>query len=392
MIAQTFSTEDSRQMRLTNLHFEQRIGQPEQWTLGPTEVGNAMLLVGQNASGKSRTLSIIWNFANIIQGKRSAAPGSWVLRFEDGDDILDYRLECAFNIILSERLDINGQNKLVRQSDGTGDIDTLASGVSKKMQFKVPQHTVAVTAKRDLLQHPYMEPLHNWASLVRFYPFGSTLGREGLSVLTKEAPPADPSDWTRTAGVFRRGQKEYPEEFVSKILSYMNRLGYALEDVQFQPAQVEILSSSQPLPGPLFWLTAKEKDLPGWTNQIEMSQGMFRALALMIHLAYAEMATLPSCILLDDVGEGLDYERSTEMIRLLLDIAQGRNCQILMSTNDRFVMNAVPLENWAIVWRQATHCTILNYNNSRDMFDNFRLTGLSNFDLLRSGFFTTQPK
>jgi len=55
-----------------------------------------------------------------------------------------------------------------------------------------------------------------------------------------------------------------------------------------------------------------------------------------------------------------------------------------MSTNDRFVMNNVPLEYWHIIQRSGGHCKIYNYENSKGTFDNFAYTGLSNFD-----FFTT---
>ena len=53
-----------------------------------------------------------------------------------------------------------------------------------------------------------------------------------------------------------------------------------------------------------------------------------------------------------------------------------------MATNDRFVMNQVPLEEWSVLLRSRTHVNVKNYNNSRDLFEEFKFTGLSNFSFL----------
>ena len=58
-----------------------------------------------------------------------------------------------------------------------------------------------------------------------------------------------------------------------------------------------------------------------------------------------------------------------------------------MSTNDRFVMNNVPLEFWAIMHRTGNKSLSLNYRNSKELFDEFELMGLNNFDFFTSKFF-----
>jgi hypothetical protein len=55
------------------------------------------------------------------------------------------------------------------------------------------------------------------------------------------------------------------------------------------------------------------------------------------------MMKTPATILIDDIGEGLDFDRSSRLIKLLIEIAEkNENIRLIMSTNDRFVMNAVP--------------------------------------------------
>ena len=121
-----------------------------------------------------------------------------------------------------------------------------------------------------------------------------------------------------------------------------------------------------------------------------MSQGMFRALSLIIQTVYAELTSDSGCVIIDDIGEGLDHERSTKLIHVLMDRAKKSDVQLIMATNDRFVMNAVPLEAWSCLRRTPGGCEVPNYENSQALFDEFRLTGLNNFDFLATKFLSTE--
>jgi hypothetical protein len=61
-----------------------------------------------------------------------------------------------------------------------------------------------------------------------------------------------------------------------------------------------------------------------------------------------------------------------------------------MSTNDRFVMNNVPLEYWQVIQRDGGKCKIFNYKNSKEKFDDFEYTGLNNFDFLATDFINSE--
>jgi len=116
---------------------------------------------------------------------------------------------------------------------------------------------------------------------------------------------------------------------------------------------------------------------------------MFRALSLIIQVNYSLLAGKPSCILIDDIGEGLDFERSSELIKILIEKAKSGAVQIIMTTNDRFVMNGVPLEYWSVIDRQAGLVKLHNIQNSKDIFEEFKFTGLNNFDFFSTGFYAT---
>ena len=118
-----------------------------------------------------------------------------------------------------------------------------------------------------------------------------------------------------------------------------------------------------------------------------MSQGMFRALSLLVQITYSQLLNKPVCILIDDIGEGLDYNRSTALVKLLIEKAQKTPVQLVMATNDRFVMNNVPLEYWSVMQRIGTVSKIHNYRNSPEIFKKFELTGLNNFDFFSSKYY-----
>jgi ABC-type Mn2+/Zn2+ transport system ATPase subunit len=118
-----------------------------------------------------------------------------------------------------------------------------------------------------------------------------------------------------------------------------------------------------------------------------MSQGMFRALSLIIQITFNTLKKLSTTILIDDIGEGLDFERSAKLINLLVELAEKNdNIQLIMSTNDRYVMNNVPFKYWQLIDRKGCVCKVYNYRNSQEIFDEFKYTGLNNFDFLATDF------
>jgi hypothetical protein len=119
---------------------------------------------------------------------------------------------------------------------------------------------------------------------------------------------------------------------------------------------------------------------------------MFRALAIIIHLNYAILASKPSCIVIDDIGEGLDFDHSCKLIDLVRRKALESTAQLIMSTNDRFVMNKVPLREWSVLRRAGGRVAVHNYKNSPRHFEEFEFTGLSNFDFFATDFLDEEPQ
>lgn len=82
----------------------------------------------------------------------------------------------------------------------------------------------------------------------------------------------------------------------------------------------------------------------------------------------------------------MDYKRATLLGKIVFEDCAKENIQLISSSNDSFLMDVVDISSWQILRRNKTKVKALNETNSRDMFDYFRLTGLSNFDLFASDF------
>ena len=134
----------------------------------------------------------------------------------------------------------------------------------------------------------------------------------------------------------------------------------------------------------LLGLVTVERDLGILRNpQLTMSQGMFRALALLIHLNLAIFSHEKRLLLIDDIGEGLDYERATNIIGLVISAAEKEHIQVLMTSNDRFVMNHVPLDHWIVFERTERIVKAFTPKTSPKVFEDFKFIGLSNFDFFK---------
>ncbi|MDR1586147.1 MAG: ATP-binding protein [Treponema sp.] len=352
------------------------------WALKPFELGKINLFAAKNATGKTRTLKVIDTLSCLIPDKSFKSQANYNVEFIDGSDVYSYGLEIKGRIV-TEQLLINNTAMITRDATGRGKIFAAREG--KNIEFQSPEGKLVIS-RRDMIQYPYLEKIHEWAENVRFYPFGSSMNQEyGKAIEDKNTVLDGNSD--NSVEVFVVGELEFDNKFKENVLSLMNSIGYELSDIDAQRWQY--LSNN--IRSEDYTLYVSEKDRDTFVVQKDMSQGMFRALSVIIHLSYHVMMKTPVTILIDDIGEGLDFDRSSKLIKLLIDLAEKNdNIQLIMSTNDRFVMNNVPLEYWQVIHRNGGECQVFNYKNSRKKFDEFKYMGLNNFDFLATDYINSE--
>ena len=341
------------------------------------EFENINLIVGRNASGKTRFIEAIrWISDLFDEGVRAGSlpqrANSFEIIFQNGNDEVKYNLAYDLNeFIFKENLFINNSIKLDR---GKGKL--YYEQLNQFLDFKTDDHSLVVNRK-DNLQQPFFEVLQNWGKNLSHYSFGGKMGKteierigdfEGQDLINFKK-----TNYVKT--VYRKALNEFQSEFEKIIIEDMMRIDYTISSISLEDISTHL------------FLSVQESDLDFPTLFDSMSQGMARAFSLIVQLNYSLMAKIPSCILIDDIGEGLDYDRSKKLIELIIEKAEGSNIQVFMTTNDRFVMNSVPLKYWSVIHREGNKSVFYNYQNSKQTFDDFAFTGLNNFDFFATEFY-----
>jgi hypothetical protein len=377
---------------LKTLDYQERLGQPLEWLLTGLQLGPINLLVGKNATGKTRALNVIGGLSKLLlRDQLTMNETDYDVAFTSEDKPLRYVLRADSGQVKEEKLWYDNDLKLDRD-DRILKLKYEKEG-GKFINHEPSGNEVSAVARKDRYQHPFLLPLHAWAEGVRHYTFGTSLGKDTVALQVKAAdkpPDFDDRDQSRAVAIFLQGQKEFGQDYTDTLLSDVRELGYPLTEITAETSGnfVMQISGQAPIvpPGELRALGVREEGIEGMYFQDSISQGMFRALSVLIQVTYSQMSGRANCILIDDIGEGLDYDRSSLLIKMLRKKAKQSRFQLIMATNDQFVMNHVPLEEWSVLQRTGGRVSVKNIHNSKKVFEDFRFVGLSNFAFFEMDF------
>jgi len=391
-------------MFIKSLEYSESPGDPRSWKVTGLDFGNVNLIVGKNASGKSRVISALFGLAQIVAGRipPKFSSGKWKVIFErtKGQMVEEqlYVLELSSGKVVSEAMSIAGRVVMARDDSGKGFV--LKKAGSDRVSYKVPSDQLMVVVRRDEIQHPFFEHMYNWGVTACCYRFGSDFGKSTLSANLQSMEFADlnMSELADNVGhVFHATVERFGADYKKMLMEDFSDIGYICEDV----LTTQVVNHQSPsLVG--FALAVREKGFKFLTTQGEMSQGMYRALAILIQFNANILWTRARMVgrepkpgdspmvIVDDIGEGLDFERSKALIKLLVEKAEKNSVQLIMASNDRFIMNVVPLEHWIVLHRQEGKVRAFNNKNSKEAFQEFEFMGLSNFDFFSGKFFLTE--
>ena len=104
------------------------------------------------------------------------------------------------------------------------------------------------------------------------------------------------------------------------------------------------------------------------------------------HTKYKTTIESAKTFLIDDLGEGLDYSRSARLSKMMFDYCEAHDIQLIVTSNDKFLMNAIDLNHWIILQRYGDEVKTFSRSTYPDMFTKFRKMGLNNFDILSTDF------
>jgi energy-coupling factor transporter ATP-binding protein EcfA2 len=382
-------------MILQKVDYQEFSGTASNWILKDLVLEKINLLVGKNATGKTRTINVISKLINIVADKKISCISSMYcsVEFTDNHDSYNYTINIENDKVLEEKLCINKKVMLERNDNGKGKI--WYSKANESMELQVPSNKLVIVSRwGDDIQHPYLRTLYNWVKATKKYEFGKIFDKDwGIPIVDMEIDlkNLDPHEITDPIWAFLAGCQEFGKIFQDKIISFMGCLDYKLDNIFLAPTPYlpELSQDGRPF----LALQVNEIDRNCILYQNEMSNGMYGAFALIILIIYHYMKKSASTILIDDIGEGLDFDRSTKLIKLLIELAEKNdNIQLIMSTNDRYVMNNVPLKYWQVIQRSGGECQVYNYQNCKEKFDEFKYMGLNNFDFLATDYINSEWK
>jgi energy-coupling factor transporter ATP-binding protein EcfA2 len=387
-------------MKLHSITYTEYENETYAWILDELSLIDINLIVGKNATGKSRVLRIINGLARLIEGTLQPAnisSGRYTAIFKDRPPTtkkpkklkpdITYSLDINGNKVTKEILQVGEVIKLNRGKDGRGSLYFEKN--QSEIDVKIPEHQVGASVRRDSQQHDFFEELHLWANTVRYFEFSKATTNAFTSFeenLTIDALGLTPLQ-DNLHLVVKFGKERFRRDFSSSVISDMRKIGYNITDFGLTPAVgiASPIQSSNAFQTLFVMETGIEKKLA----QIEISDGMLRALATLIHLHFIRLQKKFGCVLIDDIGEGLDFDRATKLISVIIDMAESGFMQLAMTSNDRFVMNKVPLNYWSILQRVKGKVTAINPRNSPTKFTEFEEFGFNNFDFFAKDFFST---
>jgi ABC-type Na+ transport system ATPase subunit NatA len=342
----------------------------ENWELKNLEFDLISLIVGRNATGKSRTLFYLNSLIKILkQSSLLLTKGEFNVKFQKDDStIFSYYLKLNSGsrsqpVIISEHLKIN--DKLVLQRIPDHEAKILNVLTDNLDTINPPNNKLVIHVNRDVKKHPFLEDLSAWAEQSCGFKFASIT--TDFHNVTFETGISTIDDISSLFNALSSEDK-------SQVISELSQIGFSVEKLYVEKgASVD-------------YLQVKEAGIENIIDEDELSQGMLRSIYLTIFTRFLISGKKTSTIIIDDLCEGLDYDRATKLGRMIFSLCQENNIQLIAASNDMFLMDVVELEYWNVLQREGSVVTALNEKNSPDLFESFKFTGLSNFDFFSSDF------
>ncbi len=349
-------------MRIKSFSFESK-----DWVLQKIDLQEVNLLVGTNGTGKSKTLSYLNTFKSFISsGDLSELDGIWEISWiTDLNNILTYKLKISGDIfttfVVNESLFLGSKTLLEREDDESC---FIFSEIKKEYDvFNPPIDKLALLSRRDTKEYPYIESILNWAKNSYELAFSSiNAGNETVF----------------TESIYEHYPKLYSilsTEIQQNVINNFNSVGFKISDIEYK----SIGNNNH-------FLALTEEGINTKIYQYELSQGMMRTLCLFIYLEYLISKNKIGTLLIDDLGEGLDYIRAKELGKIIFKRCKENNIQLVATSNDSFLMEVVNIDYWNVLTRNGKIVSALNKFNHPELFENFKFTGLSNFDFFSSDY------
>lgn len=331
------------------------------WVLDKVYFSDQSLIVGRNAVGKSKTLASLILFARFLRGEvNNATPNHWCKAefLTEGNVILYYTYSFRDGAIEHETL-IEGDRIIIKRDK--------EHAVIGETTVNPPANKLCIQIQRDTTKNPEFEAIMQWADQLRGFSFSDLSSRKSYEIPSMFNENIDFSDMYE--------QIDKVAEKKDFVLNKMREMDYQIESIE--PVTISdkfniVLLHENGVNTPLFSAT--------------LSNGMLRVFYIFSYIAFISLEKGAKTLLIDDLGEGLDFSRSKKLSKVLFDYCSEHKIQLLVTSNDNFLMNAVSLEHWVILQRNQENTSAVSEGTHPELFKKFKRMGLNNFDLLSTDF------
>lgn len=333
------------------------------WILNKVELKKSNLIVGKNSAGKSKFLKALQKlFAVLSQSRQEGELFKFFAEIvlEDENDSIRYIIQYASDLVVHESLILNDKQIIDRFSNKAS-----INGET----VNPPEDKLLLHVRRDIQKNPEFEKIIKWAedsvidSFTNKNAVSEKVAHDVLSKLSSQMK-VHLVDMIRSIG--------FPVINVDTLDNHFN-------NKRAEKKSIEEKSSRFP------YILVEEENV-GLLLSDSISSGMFRTIILLILLEQFISLKRPALIAIDDVGEGLDYARATKVGKLLFEVCEKNNIQIIATSNEEFMMNIVDITQWNILVRKGKEVKSISSELCPDEFKSFKYSGLSNYDFFTSDF------
>ena len=330
------------------------------WTLsGLSPLGKSNLLVGRNSTGKTRTLNALRKTIAFMRNDLSypnfkdfAAEFVFTDPQNDAGE-MKYVFQLKEGKVVKEALVVDGKYIIKR---------TKSEATLFGAKINPPAEKLVVQARRDTA-YTEIEALMVWAEGVVNISCADIIN---LTVLLQKS--------FYTPERFSDIVDKLTDEDLKAVKANARKLEYCI-------TEMKTIKSSE-----MKFVQIKERAVENRIMDVSLSNGMLRVLYILSFLEYIKHNNKLSLLLIDDLGEGLDYRRSTCLGEMVFEYCKNNGLQLIASSNDAFLMDVVDVADWHVLRRENNKVEVLNKAKEPELFRKFRISGLSNFDLFSSDF------
>lgn len=356
-------------------------GKPH-WKSNVFEFSDLNLIIGPNASGKTQFLRRIDYLRGLHTPDQPTKNISTIFKTsikfdvisEDGSFLksIDYNLTISPGPILEEE---------IKGSDGTlhftfKDNNALLWDETEKKQKSFLYNNTSTITK----QVSHMKEFGTIAQIGKFFQNVLHIQSNNFNQFEVEinmnqiVPSRSMSNISPVILNWKRNFPDIYKQLISKYKSFFDKV---------QDFETELIPTTNTISSAEI-LSLSEKDIDRQIKIFDMSSGMVRILALLAlsFIRRLPRREAPSLILIDEIDNGLDYERVGSIIDLLKSEADFS--QIVVSSHSPVVCNFIDPNDWRVFRRKGSIHKITSPLKIEDTKKLIEDSKKSNWDLYKT--------